>query len=187
MRTARLCILARRMMVVTNPIQTPERDVGRGAHPRCGARRLHTRALRPLRRVLGLPLLRYIAQAPVLMVGAGGIGCMLLKNLVHLRLPQLAHCTTSGVHSLTPLIQIDLDTIDVTNLNRQFLFHRQHVGQSKHVWPATQSSASTRTPTSPPTTPTSRRSGSASASSVSSSSSSMPWTTWVRSLLSCSL
>ena len=27
--------------------------------------------------------------------------------------------------------QIDLDTIDVSNLNRQFLFQRQHVGKSK--------------------------------------------------------
>lgn len=27
--------------------------------------------------------------------------------------------------------QIDLDTIDVSNLNRQFLFHREHVARSK--------------------------------------------------------
>jgi ubiquitin-like 1-activating enzyme E1 B len=29
------------------------------------------------------------------------------------------------------MFQIDLDTIDVSNLNRQFLFHKQHVGKSK--------------------------------------------------------
>lgn len=29
------------------------------------------------------------------------------------------------------LLQIDLDTIDVSNLNRQFLFHKEHVGKSK--------------------------------------------------------
>lgn len=28
-------------------------------------------------------------------------------------------------------MQIDLDTIDVSNLNRQFLFHKEHVGKSK--------------------------------------------------------
>ncbi len=29
------------------------------------------------------------------------------------------------------VLQIDLDTIDVSNLNRQFLFQKQHVSQSK--------------------------------------------------------
>lgn len=33
--------------------------------------------------------------------------------------------------TLRLLFQIDLDTIDVSNLNRQFLFHKQHVGKSK--------------------------------------------------------
>ena len=54
---------------------------------------------------------------PVLVVGAGGIGCEVVKNLV-----------LAGFSKLTLL---DLDTIDVTNLNRQFLFQRQHVGMSK--------------------------------------------------------
>lgn len=51
------------------------------------------------------------------MVGAGGIGCELLKNLV---------LTGFGeVHI------VDLDTIDLSNLNRQFLFGMQHIKKSK--------------------------------------------------------
>lgn len=53
----------------------------------------------------------------MLLVGAGGIGCELLKNLV-----------LTGFGSIT---LIDLDTIDLSNLNRQFLFRHEHIKQSK--------------------------------------------------------
>ncbi|KAK7790696.1 hypothetical protein R5R35_009600 [Gryllus longicercus] len=58
-----------------------------------------------------------INSSKVFVVGAGGIGCEILKNLV-----------MSGFNDIEI---IDLDTIDVSNLNRQFLFHKQHVGKSK--------------------------------------------------------
>lgn len=51
------------------------------------------------------------------MVGAGGIGCELLKNL--------ALVNTGEIHI------VDLDTIDLSNLNRQFLFRKEHIKKSK--------------------------------------------------------
>lgn len=53
----------------------------------------------------------------VLVVGAGGIGCELIKNLV--------------LMGFEDIHMIDLDTIDYSNLNRQFLFRKHHVGESK--------------------------------------------------------
>ena len=38
---------------------------------------------------------------------------------------------TNDICCFTLVIQIDLDTIDVSNLNRQFLFQKRHVGKSK--------------------------------------------------------
>ncbi|KAH0533745.1 SUMO-activating enzyme subunit 2 [Cotesia glomerata] len=58
-----------------------------------------------------------ILNSKILVVGAGGIGCEILKNLV--------------MTGFKDIEIIDLDTIDVSNLNRQFLFQKQHVGKSK--------------------------------------------------------
>ncbi|KAF9172262.1 E1 ubiquitin-activating protein uba2 [Mortierella sp. AD011] len=70
-----------------------------------------------LETTIGKSLVSAVANAKVLMVGAGGIGCELLKNLV-----------MSGFKNIEV---IDLDTIDLSNLNRQFLFQKQHIKKSK--------------------------------------------------------
>ncbi|KAJ8116248.1 hypothetical protein OPT61_g2275 [Boeremia exigua] len=66
---------------------------------------------------LGGTLHGMVKKSRVLMVGAGGIGCELLKNLV---------LTGFGEIHI-----VDLDTIDLSNLNRQFLFRNEHIKKSK--------------------------------------------------------
>mmetsp|Transcript_60051 Transcript_60051/g.130245 ORF Transcript_60051/g.130245 Transcript_60051/m.130245 type:complete len:586 (+) Transcript_60051:23-1780(+) len=85
-----------------------------GADALLGAKRRRDDGLRA---VLGKERHALFASTKLLVVGAGGIGCELLKNLV--------------LTGFTDIEVVDLDTIDVSNLNRQFLFRRAHVDRSK--------------------------------------------------------
>ena len=54
------------------------------------------------------------------MVGAGAIGCELLKNFAML-----------GVGTEGSIVLTDPDVIEVSNLNRQFLFREKHLRKPK--------------------------------------------------------
>jgi ubiquitin-like 1-activating enzyme E1 B len=100
---------------------------------------------RGLVQALGLPLAKRVKDSRVLVVGAGGIGCELLKNLVCAGFGSGYTQSNLGagdnkddealvttLMSRAPgIVLVDLDTIDLSNLNRQFLFRKQHIKKPK--------------------------------------------------------
>ena len=70
-----------------------------------------------IKSVFGEKVFSIIRNLNILLAGSGAVGCEVLKNLALL-----------GVD--TGLV-IDDDNIEISNLNRQFLFHEEHKGKSK--------------------------------------------------------
>ena len=68
---------------------------------------------------LGLEGQKKLLAAKVLVIGAGGLGC-----------PALQYLTAAGIGTIGIL---DFDTIEITNLNRQILYHENDINKPKAV------------------------------------------------------
>lgn len=96
----------------------------------------------------GPETIAFLRDNKVLVIGAGGLGCEILKDLalsgfmdpwMHLcslkrmirEAAQKPRKSRTWISRWQDIHVIDMDTIDVTNLNRQFLFRQADVGKTK--------------------------------------------------------
>lgn len=81
-----------------------------------------------LRICVGQETVDRLAHARLFMVGAGAIGCELLKNFAMLG---VGTGKASKDKPAGQIVLTDPDIIEVSNLNRQFLFREKHLRKPK--------------------------------------------------------
>ena len=72
--------------------------------------------------IFGNEIQKKIQESNMFMVGAGATGCEFLKNFA-----MMGFCTGTD----KKFVVTDNDNIEISNLNRQFLFHKKDVGKPK--------------------------------------------------------
>jgi molybdopterin/thiamine biosynthesis adenylyltransferase len=75
-------------------------------------------------------MLERLAYTKLFMVGAGAIGCELLKNYAMLGIGT-GKANPSNKQQAGAIVLTDPDVIEVSNLNRQFLFREKHLRKPK--------------------------------------------------------
>ena len=74
--------------------------------------------------IFGNEIQEKIQKSNMFMIGAGATGCEFLKNFA-----MMGFCTDKN----SKFVVTDNDNIEISNLSRQFLFHKNNVGQSKSI------------------------------------------------------
>lgn len=77
--------------------------------------------------VFGKKIMEKIQSLNIFLAGAGALGCELLKNMSLMGIGANSHSSNSKGSVLI----IDDDMVELSNLNRQFLFHKKDIGQYK--------------------------------------------------------
>ena len=72
--------------------------------------------------IFGNKIQEIIAKSNIFVIGAGALGCEYLKNLVMMGFSTLDN---------KKITVTDNDNIEISNLNRQFLFNKDNIGKSK--------------------------------------------------------
>lgn len=78
-----------------------------------------------LRSIVGDEVLGKVRECKVFVIGSGAIGCELLKNYA------MVNLATSDKPGQGTIVVTDPDHIEVSNLNRQFLFREKHLQKPK--------------------------------------------------------
>ena len=77
--------------------------------------------------VFGKKIIEKIQSLNIFLAGAGALGCELLKNLSLLGIG----ANNNSENSDGSVLIIDDDMVELSNLNRQFLFHKKDIGKYK--------------------------------------------------------